>query len=60
MRKIFKATRSFKARVVVNTEFLYKGPIRKIGFRYSGPPWIFLATVVVLGTVVLGVLVAKW
>jgi hypothetical protein len=26
----------------VNAEFFYNGPLRKIGFRYSGPPWVFV------------------
>lgn len=32
----------------MDAEFLYKGPLRKMGFRYSGPPWIFLVVVVLL------------
>jgi len=32
----------------MDAEFLYKGPLRIIGLRYSGPPWIFLAAVVLL------------
>ncbi len=32
----------------MNTEFFYQGPLRKMGFRYTGPPWIFLAAVVLL------------
>ena len=27
------------------TRFLYKGPLRLIGFYYAGPPWIFLLLV---------------
>jgi len=40
----------------MNTEFFYKGPLRIIGFRYSGPPWVFLAVVILLGVVFLGVM----
>ena len=32
----------------MDAEFLYKGPLRIIGLWYSGPPWIFLAAVVLL------------
>lgn len=32
----------------MNAAFLYNGPLRKMGFRYSGPPWIFLVVVVLL------------
>ena len=32
----------------MNTEFFYQGPLRKMGFRYSGPPWVFLVVVVLL------------
>jgi len=24
----------------MNTAFFYSGPLRKIDFRYSGPPWV--------------------
>ncbi len=40
----------------MNAEFLYKGPLRIIGLRYSGPPWIFLVVVVLLILVFLGVM----
>lgn len=43
----------------MNAEFFYKGPVRLFGLRYSGPPWVFLAIVFVLGLVILGVIVAK-
>jgi len=43
----------------MNTEFFYKGPLRIIGFRYSGPPWIFLVIVVLLTLMILGLLVVK-
>ncbi len=32
----------------MNTEFFYQSPLRKMGVRYSGPPWIFLVVVVLL------------
>ena len=32
----------------MDAEFLYKGPLRIIGVRYSGPPWVFLVVVVLL------------
>ena len=32
----------------MNTEFFYQGPLRKMEFRYSGPPWVFLVAVVLL------------
>jgi hypothetical protein len=47
---------NFKREVVMNTEFLYKGPLRMMGFRYSGPPWIFLVVVGLLILVFLGVM----
>jgi len=40
----------------MNTEFFYQGPLRKMGFRYSGPPWIFLAAVVLLTLALLHVM----
>jgi len=40
-------------------KFFYKGPRRSIGFRYSGPPWLFLVAVIILGLVLLGVIVVK-
>ena len=45
----------------MNAEFRYKGPRREMGFRYVGRERAYLATVVVLGIVVLlvGVIVAK-
>lgn len=36
----------------MNTEFFYNGPLRKIGFRYSGPPWVFVAVALLLAIVV--------
>ena len=41
------------------TEFFYKGPVRKFRLRYFGPPWVFLAAVILLGLVILGVIVMK-
>jgi hypothetical protein len=41
----------------MNTQFLYKGPLRKIGFQYSGPPWVFLTLIFVGITIVLYILV---
>ena len=41
------------------TEFFYQGPFRKMGLRYSGPPWVFLAAVILLGLVILGLIVVK-
>lgn len=43
----------------MNAEFLYKGPLRMMGLRYSGPPWVFLAAVILLALVILGVAVVK-
>lgn len=43
----------------MDAEFLYKGPLRMMGFRYSGPPWAFLAAVILLALVILGVIVVK-
>lgn len=43
----------------LNTEFFCQGPLRKIAFRYSGPPGPFLAAVIVSGIVVLGVIIVK-
>jgi len=40
-------------------KFFYKGPLRSVGFRYSGPPWVFLVAVILLGLVILGVMVVK-
>ena len=37
----------------MNTEFFYKGPLRMMGLRYSGPPWTFLAAVILLALVLL-------
>jgi hypothetical protein len=47
VRKTFKAKHSCK-QVLMNTEFRYDGPLRKIGFQYSGPEWVFLAIVFLL------------
>ena len=38
--------------VVMNTEFFYKGPLRTLGVRYSGPPWIFLLVLAAIGSAV--------
>lgn len=35
-------------------QFLYKGPLRVLGFHYCGPPWIFLMVVVLLVLVIFG------
>jgi hypothetical protein len=35
----------------MNTKFRYKGPLREIGFRYSGPPWVFLMMALCLAIV---------
>ena len=61
MKKVFKAKRSCKQEAVMNTEFRYKGPRRELVYRYIGRERAYLATVVVLGIVVLlvGVIVAK-
>jgi hypothetical protein len=40
----------------MNAEFVYNGPLRKIEFRYSGPPWVFLTVVILLGLLILGVM----
>jgi hypothetical protein len=47
-KRYFDAKRSFNQEMLMNTEFLYKGPLRKIGFRYSGPPWVFVMFVLCL------------
>jgi hypothetical protein len=31
----------------MNAEFFYRGPRRKLAFRYAGPPWFLL--VILLG-----------
>jgi len=36
---------------MMTTEFFYKGPLRIIGLRYSGPPWIFLVVAILLALV---------
>ena len=36
----------------MNTEFRYSGPLRKIGFRYSGPPWVIVIVALCLAIVV--------
>jgi len=43
----------------MNAEFFYKGPLRVLGLRYSGPPWVFLAVVILLGLMILGAVVLK-
>ena len=43
---------------LMNTEFHYKGPRRKVGFRYSGCDWVFLAILIALAILFLGVVVA--
>ena len=58
MRKALKAKRSCKPEVLMNTEFHYKGPRREVGFRYSGRDWVFLAILIALGILFLGVIVA--
>lgn len=42
----------------MNTEFHYKGPRREVGFRYSGCDWVFLAMLIALVILFLGVVVA--
>ena len=61
VKKHRKAKRSCKQEDLMNAEFRYKGPRREMGFRYTGRERAYLATVVVLGIVVLlvAVIVAK-
>ena len=61
MKKVFKAKRSRKQAAVMNTEIRYKGPRRELVYRYVGRERAYLATVVVLGIVVLlvGVIAVK-
>jgi hypothetical protein len=40
----------------MRAEILYSGPLRKLGFRFSGPPWVFI---VVLALAIL-LLKALW
>ena len=35
------------------------GPLRRMRLEYLGPPWVFLAAVILLGLVILGVIVVK-
>ena len=61
VKKTLKAKRSCRQEAVMNTEFRYKGPRRELVYRYVGRERAYLATVAVLGIVVLlvGVIVAK-
>jgi len=59
VRKAFKAKRSYKRGVLMNTEFRYKGPRREVDFRYVGREWAFLVVVIVLAGAILGVILAK-
>ncbi|HEY3302135.1 MAG TPA: hypothetical protein VGL70_01225 [Candidatus Binatia bacterium] len=43
----------------MNAEFFYKGPLGAMGFRYRGREWAFLATVIILALVILGVMIVK-
>ena len=40
------------------TEFRYKGPGREVGFRYVGRDRVFLAILIALGILFVGVVVA--
>ena len=59
MKKLFKANRSYKKGGVMNTEFRYKGPRREVGFRYVGREWGFLAILILLEMLFVGVIVEK-
>jgi len=38
----------------MNAEFFYSNLLMSMGFHYSGPPWVFLAAVIILALVILG------
>lgn len=37
-------------------QFFFKRPFRSSGFSFSGPAWVFLVVIILLGLVLVGVM----